>query len=85
METRKQTEPQARILLVDDERNLVTMLGKILKRHGHDVVLAENGEDALPAGRVDPFPPTRMTHPAGFRSFPSTPLCPTSRMPKMDG
>ncbi len=44
----------ARILLVDDEPNLLLMVGDQLKMEGHDVITATNGEDALQALRLQP-------------------------------
>lgn len=41
----------ARILLVDDERDVVTLLKFLLERDGHDVAAAFNGEEAL--ARID--------------------------------
>ena len=84
MENRKQSDQQARILLVDDERNLVTMLGKILKRQGYEVILAENGEDALRqiALTIPPGPDEPEGRPwdAPFDAIVSD-----LQMPKMDG
>jgi len=84
MENRKPAEQQARILLVDDERNLVTMLGKILRRQGHDVVLAENGEDALRQVAL-----TRPPGPdEGSERDPEAPfdaIVSDLQMPRMDG
>lgn len=37
----------ARILLVDDERDVVTLLKFLLERDGHEVTTAFNGEEAL--------------------------------------
>ena len=44
-----------RVLVVDDEENLRLVLKTLLKRHGYDVEVAENGEQAL--GLVDTFGP----------------------------
>ncbi|MEI6515228.1 MAG: response regulator, partial [bacterium] len=44
----------ARILLVDDEPNLLLMVGDQLKIEGYDVVTAITGEDALQALRLQP-------------------------------
>lgn len=41
----------ARILAVDDALSIRSALGLILKQHGHDVVLFENGRDALEFAR----------------------------------
>jgi two-component system response regulator PilR (NtrC family) len=46
----------ARILVVDDERSLRELLAIVLRREGHEVLLAENGRMALAAlarGQVD--------------------------------
>jgi two-component system response regulator PilR (NtrC family) len=46
----------ARILVVDDERSMRELLAIVLKREGHDVLLAENGRMAIAAlerGPVD--------------------------------
>lgn len=40
-----------RILVADDETNLRRVLSALLKRHGHEVITAADGEDAL--GKVD--------------------------------
>jgi two-component system response regulator PilR (NtrC family) len=51
------TRPHAaRILVVDDERSLRELLAIVLRREGHEVLLAENGRMALAAlarGQVD--------------------------------
>ena len=36
-----------KILIADDEPNIVTALEFLLQRHRHEVVIARNGEDAL--------------------------------------
>lgn len=36
-----------KILLVDDEESVLTLLERTMKREGHDVLLATNGEQAL--------------------------------------
>ncbi len=41
----KVEEKKPKILLVDDEKNLVAMLAKILRRHGYEVVTAHDGEE----------------------------------------
>ena len=48
-----QTGP--RILLVDDETELRTMLGLMLAKEGYDVSHAGNGKDALRLHRERPF------------------------------
>ncbi len=35
-----------KILLVDDERGFLNVMGDVLRIHGYDVVLAENGKQA---------------------------------------
>ncbi len=45
-----------KILLVDDERGFLDVMGDILREHGHSVVIAENGKqarEALEFDRVD--------------------------------
>jgi DNA-binding NtrC family response regulator len=37
----------AKILVVDDEKNLLTMLAKILRRHGFEVIGANDGQEAI--------------------------------------
>lgn len=38
-------ERKPKVLLVDDEKNLVLMLAKILRRHGYEVLTAHDGEE----------------------------------------
>jgi two-component system response regulator PilR (NtrC family) len=45
----------ARILIVDDERSMREMLGILLRREGHDVVVAENGRRAIECLDQQPF------------------------------
>jgi two-component system response regulator PilR (NtrC family) len=45
----------ARILVVDDERSMRDLLAITLRQAGHDVVLAEGGEQAVQALRADGF------------------------------
>jgi two-component system response regulator PilR (NtrC family) len=45
----------ARILVVDDERSMREMLGILLRREGHDVSVAENGQGAMALLRTRPF------------------------------
>ena len=45
----------ARILVVDDERSMREMLAILLKREGHDVVVAENGRTAIDQLNTRPF------------------------------
>lgn len=44
------------ILLVDDESSLTEVLAEVLGAHGHRVVTASSGEEALALFRKDPFP-----------------------------
>ena len=37
----------ARILVADDERDIRELIGFTLRHHGHEVLTASNGEDAL--------------------------------------
>jgi CheY-like chemotaxis protein len=46
--------PMAKILLVDDEKSLVDVTGKILERKGYSVVSKTGSIDALEAFRTDP-------------------------------
>src|SRR5215510_13120598 len=41
------TQPQARILVVDDERNIRRTMGMVLETAGYEVESASNGEEAL--------------------------------------
>jgi two-component system response regulator PilR (NtrC family) len=45
----------ARILVVDDERSMRELLAILLKREGHDVVVAENGRAAIDLLNKQPF------------------------------
>ncbi len=47
--------PAARILVVDDERSMREMLGILLRREGHDVVVADNGRRAIECLNQKPF------------------------------
>jgi two-component system, NtrC family, response regulator AtoC len=58
-----------RVLVVDDEENIRLVLKTLLKRHGYDVEVADNGESAL--SLVDSFGPDVILTDV--------------RMPKMDG
>ncbi len=44
----------ARIMIVDDERDVVTLLRYLLERDGHEITAAYNGEEALAALGVEP-------------------------------
>ena len=47
-ETRRHRQRRpARILVVDDERSMRELLSIVLKREGHDVLVAENGAAAV--------------------------------------
>ena len=48
------TQP-AKILVVDDERSMREMLGILLRRDGHEVSVAENGQQAMALLRARPF------------------------------
>ncbi|MBV6415525.1 MAG: Transcriptional regulatory protein CpxR [Steroidobacteraceae bacterium] len=48
-------QPPPRILLVDDDASLATLLGEILQLHGFEVATAGSGEAAL--ARIDTDPP----------------------------
>ena len=45
----------ARILVVDDERSMREMLAILLKREGHEVSVAENGQAAIALLNKHPF------------------------------
>jgi two-component system response regulator PilR (NtrC family) len=45
--TAPQTDAASRILVVDDERSMRELLAIVLKREGHDVLLADNGRSAV--------------------------------------
>lgn len=42
-----QTETPARILVVDDEDNYLSLLSKVLRKEGYEVSTARGGEEAL--------------------------------------
>jgi CheY-like chemotaxis protein len=44
----------ARIMVVDDERDVVTLIKFLLEKEGHEVMTAYNGVDALSDLGVDP-------------------------------
>jgi two-component system, OmpR family, response regulator VanR len=44
-----------RILVVDDERNIVRLLETYLSRHGHSIATAFDGRDALERVGAEPF------------------------------
>lgn len=37
----------AKVLVIDDEKDVRITLGEILRRDGHEIVLAENGQEGL--------------------------------------
>ncbi len=47
----------ARIMIVDDERDVVTMLKFLLEKDGHEVLTAYNGAEALQQLGVEPAGP----------------------------
>ncbi|MCX5749893.1 MAG: response regulator [Candidatus Saganbacteria bacterium] len=44
----------AKILMVDDEVNILKIAGTMLERSGHTVILAASGEEALEKAKADP-------------------------------
>jgi DNA-binding response OmpR family regulator len=44
-----------KVLIVDDEQNIVTALEYLLEKSGYEVMVAENGEEGL--ARVESFAP----------------------------
>ena len=83
MTTNTPEQTKARILLVDDEKNLVLMLSKILRRHGYDVLLAHDGiegEATLAAHMPNPELPEDAERPA-----PVELVMTDLQMPKLDG
>ncbi|HZR07125.1 MAG TPA: sigma-54 dependent transcriptional regulator [Myxococcales bacterium] len=49
------TKPRARILVVDDQRNMRTTTALVLRQSGYEVAEAESGEAALSRLLTDPF------------------------------
>ncbi len=49
------TVRKLRVLLVDDEESIRSVMGKEIKRMGHDVTLCEDGESALPVIESNSF------------------------------
>ena len=47
---------KCRILVVDDEQSLRIILSQVLTDDGHEVTIAQNGEEGLELFRKDPFP-----------------------------
>ena len=66
----------ARILIVDDERDLATMLQFLLEKDGHSVTAASDGREALAVLGIDP--------PDGGRELPDLALV-DLMMPQVDG
>ena len=48
------TDRPLRVLVLDDEPSIRDLLGRIVKRHGHEAILAETGPVALDVVRSDP-------------------------------
>src|SRR5579863_9371940 len=46
----------ARLLLVDDDNDIVEALGELLRREGHEVHSASTGEEGLVVLRASPLP-----------------------------
>jgi two-component system response regulator PilR (NtrC family) len=55
LDTATAAVPAARILIVDDERSMREMLANLLRREGHEVVVAENGRRAIDSLDQKPF------------------------------
>jgi two-component system response regulator PilR (NtrC family) len=55
LDTAASAVPAARILIVDDERSMREMLAILLRREGHEVVVAENGRRAIDSLDQKPF------------------------------
>ena len=53
MSTQSDAEPSYRVLLVDDSRTMQELTGGVLNRAGHQVTIANTGEDALAALKSD--------------------------------
>jgi two-component system response regulator PilR (NtrC family) len=51
----QQTDAASRILVVDDERSMRELLAIVLKREGHDVLLADNGRSAVEVLEREPI------------------------------
>ncbi len=78
-----QEDRTPRVLLVDDEKNLVLMLAKILRRHGYEVITAHDGEEGrelLRANMPDPGQPEESDAPD-----PIDAVLTDLQMPKLDG
>ena len=55
MSTQGDEEPSCRVLLVDDSRTMQALTSGLLTRAGHQVTIANTGEDALAALKSDAF------------------------------
>ena len=44
--------PKFSVLIIEDEKNIQTFMGKVLKRHDYQVLYADTGKQGL----NDPFP-----------------------------
>ncbi len=53
---KKLMSDRARILLVDDEENLLELLSEVLTDEGYEVTTATSAEEALGKFEKDPFP-----------------------------
>ena len=53
MSTQGDEEPSYRVLLVDDSRTMQELTSGVLNRAGHQVTIANTGEDALAALKSD--------------------------------
>jgi response regulator NasT len=53
-ETAREPDASARILLADDDRLILAVLGEGLRKHGYEVRTAANGEEALRLCETDP-------------------------------
>src|SRR5213082_3296198 len=51
----QQAEPRARILIVDDQRNMRTTTALVLRQQGYEVAEADSGESALSRLLAEPF------------------------------
>ncbi len=72
-----------KVLLVDDEKNLVIMLAKILRRHGYEVETAHDGEEASTA--LEPQFEDSMLPEDANRPDPYDVVITDLQMPRMDG
>ena len=42
------------ILIIDDEKDLVKLLGKKIKENGHEVLVAFDGEEGIEKSKLNP-------------------------------